>query len=303
MRPPAALNLRNSNVLIRAARRSLGPRGWFAGALVFLGLGAVWWWVPPPNQHLFGGYPQAQNWPNRLSVHVLANPGFTVAYSEWHGGPAWVAYRARRIAEHGGVGRLDHFSLDHRTLRRISSDDYRHSGFDRGHLAPNYAMAKMFGPAAQRASFRMSNITPQAPRLNQLLWQRLEEAETDLLAPADNDLWVLTGPIYAERPERLASAVSVPHAFFRVWVKQDAQGPRVLALRVPQTVCGDEDPADFLVSIDALEAEIGWDLMPALAPEQQAQLEATVRTDAWPLAQLATRKARFGERFARQPCP
>ena len=130
-------------MLVRAARRSLGPGGWFAAVLVTLGLGALWWWVPPPNQHLFGGYPQAQNWLNRVTAHVLANPGFTLAYSEWHGGPAWVAYRVARVEEPGGVGRLDHFSLDHRTLRRISSDDYRNSGYDRGHLAPNYAMAKL----------------------------------------------------------------------------------------------------------------------------------------------------------------
>ena len=290
-------------MLVRAARRSLGPGGWFAAVLVTLGLGALWWWVPPPNQHLFGGYPQAQNWLNRVTAHVLANPGFTLAYSEWHGGPAWVAYRVARVEEPGGVGRLDHFSLDHRTLRRISSDDYRNSGYDRGHLAPNYAMAKLFGDAAQRASFRMSNISPQAPRLNQLLWQRLEEAETDLLTPPGGELWVLTGPIYAESPARFGPAVSVPDAFFRIWVKQDARGPQVLALRIPQTVCGNENPADFLVSIDALEAEIGWDLMPELPLAQQQALESAINPSPWPVAQLAARRARFGKRFSRQPCP
>ena len=290
-------------MLVRAARRSFGPGGWFAAMLVTVGLGALWWWVPPPNQHLFGGYPQAQNWLNRVTAHVLANPGFTVGYSEWHGGPAWVAYRVRRVSEHGGVGRLEHFSLDHRTLRRITSDDYRNSGYDRGHLAPNYAMAKLFGAPAQRASFLMSNISPQAPRLNQLLWQRLEEAETDLLAPPGGDLWVLTGPIYGQSAARLGPAVTVPEAFFRVWVKQDARGPQVLALRIPQSVCGDENPADFLVSIDTLEAQIGWDLMPELPQLQQQALESVINPAPWPIAQLAARKARVGKRFARQPCP
>lgn len=289
-------------MLVRAARRSFGPGGWFAAILVFLGLGAVWWWAPPPNQHLFGGYPQAENWLNRLSVHVLANPGFTLGYSEWHGGPAWVAYRARRVGDPGGVGRLDHFGRDHRTLRRISSDDYRNSGYDRGHLAPNYAMAKLYGDAAQRASFLMSNVSPQSPRLNQLLWQRLEEAETDLLAPLRGDLWVLTGPIYGDSPRRIGAGVSVPEAYFRVWVKQDARGASVLALRIPQAVCGNESPAEYFISIDALEAEIGWDLMPDLPLEQQRVLESTVETSAWPIEALAARKARFGKRFARQPC-
>ena len=291
------------NILVRTARRCFGPGGWFAAILVFLGLGAIWWWVPPPNQHLFGGYPQAQNWVNRLSVHVLANPGFTLAYSEWHGGPAWVAYRVRRVTEPGGVGRLDHFSPDYRTLRRISSDDYRNSGYDHGHLAPNYAMAKLFGEGAQFASFRMSNISPQAPRLNQLLWQRLEEAETDLLAPSGGDLWVLTGPVYGKSPARMGAAVSVPEAFFRIWVKQDARGPTVLALRIPQTACGHESPAEFLVTIDALESEIGWNLMPDLPQLQQQALESAVNSAPWPIQQLAARKARFGKRFARQPCP
>lgn len=290
------------NPLMRAARRSLGPSGWLAALLVSLGLGPVWFFVPPANQHVFGGFPQAQNWLNRLSVHVLDNPGFAVGYSEWHAGPAWVGYRVRRIREHGGAGRLDYFSVDRRTLRRISTDDYRNSGFDRGHLAPNYAMAKLHGKPAQQASFELSNISPQVPRLNQLLWQRLEEAEVDLLAPAQGELWVLTGPIYGAKPQRFGPAISIPKAFFRVWVRLQGDQPQVLALRIPQTICGFEDPARFVVSIDALEAEIGWDLMPELDDALEARLEAQVDTATWPLAEMARRPARYSERFSRQGC-
>lgn len=290
------------NPLMRAARRSLGPSGWLAALLVSLGLGAVWFFVPPANQHVFAGFPQAQNWLNRLSVHVLDKPGFAVGYSEWHAGPAWVGYRVRRVREHGGTGRLDYFSVDQRTLRRISTDDYRNSGFDRGHLAPNYAMAKLHGKAAQHASFELSNISPQVPRLNQLLWQRLEEAEVDLLAPLKGELWVLTGPVYGAKPQRFGPAISIPKAFFRVWVRLQGDQPQVLALRIPQTICGFEDPSRFVVSIDALEAEIGWDLMPELEDALEARIEAQVDTATWPLAEMARRPARYSERFSRQGC-
>lgn len=271
-------------------------------ATVIAGLGvlAVLWLLPPSDEDLYAGFPKVQDWPARLSSHILKNPGFSVGYSERWAGPLWVAYRARRLDEHQGVGRLDHFLVDRRTLRRISSDDFRNSGYDRGHLAPNYAMARLYGADAQRASFSMSNISPQLPRLNQLLWQRLEEAELDLIAPEQGTLWVLMGPIYSAQPQYLNGAAAVPEAYWRIWLKEQAGGPQLLAFLIPQDVCGDEAPEQFLVTVDRIEAMSGLDLFSALDDQLEARLESEIRSQDWPLQRLEGRPARYAERFG--PC-
>jgi len=50
--------------------------------------------------------------------------------------------------------------------------DYSHTGYDRGHLAPNTIFD--YSKAVQKETFLMSNIAPQKPKLNRKLWAKIE---------------------------------------------------------------------------------------------------------------------------------
>ena len=54
--------------------------------------------------------------------------------------------------------------MDERTAARVSHDDYKPGTdrFDRGHMAPNHAIATRYGREAQLETFLMSNVCPQA---------------------------------------------------------------------------------------------------------------------------------------------
>jgi endonuclease G len=232
-------------------------------------------------------------------VRRLDNPGFAVGYSPARGTSLWVAYRAEPVAW-SGFHERPAFSPDTRVTRSPAPGSYRGSGYDRGHMAPNYLIANLYGAAAQKASFLLSNVAPQRPRLNQLLWQRLEEIEVDHLAVWHEALWVTLGPIYGRRPERLGGmdGVDVPEAYYRIWLDLDYGRPRVLALRVPQNVRGDERLNDFVVSVDAVEAETGLDFFPDLAKDVQARLEGEPGdADAWGLTGLACFPARYNDNW------
>ena len=157
------------------------------------------------------GVPRATDWKRPQTwTHVLRNHGFMLGYSELRGNPLWVTFALRPVAYAGaGHRRPGHFSADWRNLTRISPEDYAHSGYDRGHMAPNRAMNLLFGRPGQLDSFLMTNIVPQKPELNRKLWGRLEEAELDHFARLFDPVWVITGPLFDTQTERLKSAFRV----------------------------------------------------------------------------------------------
>lgn len=246
----------------------------------------------------YAGLPRASNMELRpwkpQWFHVIDPPGFVLGYSEWLKNPLWVAYRLdERISGKPGA-RPRHFTRDVRTLVRVDADDYRRSGYDRGHMAPNYAMSRFAGRSAQLASFRMSNIVPQRGPLNQKLWQRLEEIETDVYADQDEPLWVVMGPIFGPDPARLTSGVAIPRAFFRIWLRHDAQGSiQMLAFITPQDVTGYEPLDQYLVSVDAVEAATGLDFFHQLPQALEDRLEAGIKPRDWRFGRHAKRPPRY----------
>jgi endonuclease G len=55
---------------------------------------------------------------------------------------------------------------------RSYSKDYSHTGFDRGHNAPNAVFD--YNKSIQKETFLMSNVSPQKPNLNRRLWAKIE---------------------------------------------------------------------------------------------------------------------------------
>lgn len=241
-----------------------------------------------------GAWPDSVGAPRAdgASIRVLRNPGFVVGYDPRRGRAAWVAYRVQPVADYTSMPRPE-FAADPRLDVVDPNAVFQGPRFDRGHLAPNYAMAQLYGGGAQRASFYYSNIAPQTPRLNQLVWQRLEEIEIDHMAPRLDTLWVIVGPVYA-RP-----GSDLPTAYFRVWLDRTPDGRwRAMALRVPQQVRGDERLDRFLVSVDTVEQATGLNLFAELPPGTQGAIEAApADPDAWGFDEFACMPARYGDRW------
>lgn len=245
------------------------------------------------------GVPQAQAWQPITWTRVLRNEAFLVGWSDLRGNPLWVEYRLQPVpADAPFHRRPERFSRDWRALNSIGHDDYNGSGYDRGHLAPNYAISRLYGPTAQQQTFLMTNITPQRPRLNQKVWQRLEEVEIDVFARRYGELWVITGPVFDQDIVRLPTTfrVEVPDAFFKIFAAPSggADGqPKLLAFVVPQTVKGNEPLDRFVTSVDHVEELTGFDFFSAMEPVLQSRLEAAVDPAAWQLEEVARRPGRY----------
>lgn len=236
-------------------------------------------------------------WPAGAPVERLQNPGFAVGYSAAHRQPLWVAYRAESLKGRRLGKRPERFEPDPRVAAPVQEGDYRGSGYTRGHLAPNYLIGKLYGRAAQHATFLMTNVSPQRRRLNELSWQRLEEAEADIVAPAAVELWVTVGPVFGARASRLKPGIPVPDAFFRIWLDVREGVPQALAFIVPQDTCGSEPLSQYRVSVDEVERRTGLDFFAALPDEREALLERDRTSGGWRLERFERRAARYAENF------
>jgi endonuclease G len=227
------------------------------------------------DRYSYAGLPKTSNYP----VTVLTNTGYLVGYSESRKDPVWVCYRLFRPDSFQAPPRPQGFLTDYRTTARANSHDYTGSGYDRGHMAPNYAIAVCYGPKAQRETFLMSNILPQRPALNRQIWERLEQTEIKEYAPRYQQIWVIGGPIFKNR-NRLSGGEDIPDACFKIIVREDGQ-PSVLAFIMPQSVKGTESVQQYLTSIDEIEKETGLDFFSAMPSDLQQRFEAEAARAMW----------------------
>ena len=214
-------------------------------------------------------------------IHVLTNIGYLVGYCDERKDPIWVGYKLFKISNMQAPKRPEQFMVDSRTKARVASSDYNGSGFDRGHMAPNFGIAVCYGQQAQLQTFLMSNIIPQKSKLNRGIWNNLEQIEIRNYAQQLEEIWVLTGGIF-EGNEHLASGVDVPSSCYKIIVDEMEDGkPRILAVIIKQDVNGTESIASFLTSVDEIERWSGLDFLADLPDDEENRLEAGVAVRMW----------------------
>ncbi len=246
--------------------------------------------IARPRQ-VFMGIPQSQYWYQPFTwVRVFRNAHFMLGYSDLRGNPLWVSYQVKSVAKQAeSYQRPRNYSVDWRAINQVKQGDYTGSGYDRGHLAPNYAISRLYGKQAQLNTFLMSNIVPQKPNLNRRVWQRLEEMEIKYFTQLGDALWVLTGPVFTGRTERLPAAfnVEIPDAFYKIYALPCATDAlRVIAFLIPQQVTGNEVLTDYVTSVDRIEKLTGLDFFADLNDSIEERLEANIDIEPWRLRQV-----------------
>jgi endonuclease G, mitochondrial len=229
-----------------------------------------------------GGVPRPTGFAHG-AVTVLENEGFAVGYAEALRAPVWATYRARDLAEEPPRRpRPEGFQVDRRTRARVAPEAYTRSGYDRGHLAPNFVIARQYGERAQQQTFLMSNVVPQRPSLNSGAWRELEERLAVNYPARFREVAVVCGPIFGADPPRLPSGVAIPKAFFMIVLDTVEGRTRAVAVRIDHDVDGDGRRERWRpVSIDRLEDETGLDFFAAFDDAVEVQLESRAALSLW----------------------
>jgi len=131
----------------------------------------------------------------------LCYDAFAVLHAGRSNTPVLVAERLNRSVLQAAAGgkRTNRFFADARLpyAERAQLEDYKGSGFDRGHMA---SAGNMPGAQAMAQSFSLANMVPQAPVNNHRSWNGIEKATRKYVLRAQGDVYVITGPVFDDHP-------------------------------------------------------------------------------------------------------
>ena len=205
-------------------------------------------------------------------------PGFNVSFNNRHHEPNYVSWELTGEETKGRTPRFNTFAPDLNVLGCARLEDYRGSGYDRGHMAPAGDMK--WSQEAMEACFLLTNMCPQAKALNSGAWKTLEE-KCRQWAVRDSALIIVCGPILTDKlTGTIGDGVTVPDRFFKVILAPYANPPRAIGFIMPNgRVSGGMQQA--AVSVDEVEAATGYDFFSALPDDIENQVEAECNFPLW----------------------
>ncbi|MFZ9346151.1 MAG: DNA/RNA non-specific endonuclease [Burkholderiaceae bacterium] len=212
---------------------------------------------------------------------LLCRTGFALAHDETKKAPLWVAQRMTPERLVNRVSRRDRFAPDPELPKgkRAELDDYRNSGYDRGHMAP--AADMRWSAQAMEESFYLSNMAPQVgPGMNRGIWSDIESTIRKWVA-SRRELFIYTGPIYDTlTPSRIGpNQVAVPTHFYKVVF--DPVRVDTIAFVVPNAPQPNRRIEEFITSVRDIETRTGLNFLSNINPAVQRLIEEAVAAGLW----------------------
>ena len=153
----------------------------------------------------------------RPKLRELCYEAFAILHSGETKTPVYVAQRLnRRSIEDADEKRATKFFADARlpSAERAELEDYKRSGYSRGHMAP---AGDMPTPTAMAQSFSLANMVPQDIQHNGGAWAKIEQDTRRYVRRAKGDVFVITGPVFTQgSPSIGQNGVRVPTYLFKL---------------------------------------------------------------------------------------
>ncbi len=212
---------------------------------------------------------------------LIEYQGYVVAFDEESRIPEWVRYELT-AEETDGVNtrKGKSFRRDETAgVRQAADDDYRNSGWSRGHMAP--AADFKWSDEAMAETFYFTNCCPQNQSLNAGQWNTLEE-KVRMWAGKFGKVHVVTGPIVGENIYGTIgeNRVTVPDAFFKAVYSIGARGCQSVAF-VMYNRPKNENLQGCAMSVDSLETILDLDLFSEVPDPEENRMEAQYSLKDW----------------------
>lgn len=214
---------------------------------------------------------------------IINHVGYSVSFNDETKIPNWVAYELTASESDGEILRdgmrfcpdpeIGGFQAD--------NDDYRNSGWDKGHLAP--AADMKWSEQAMRESFYFSNICPQNHNLNAGVWKTLEDKSRDY-AVKYGSVYIVCGPLITsnEHGHIGDNRVVVPDGFYKVLlVRHDGVYDGIGFYF--KNAAGRKKLKAYAFPIDKIEEMTGMDFFHALPDDIENEVESRYNAEVWGL--------------------
>ena len=215
----------------------------------------------------------------KVGDQIVTHFAYTLNYVEKYEQASWVAYELTAAETIKKYERSDQFYVDPKvTTGSATGNDYKGSGYDRGHLAPAADMG--WSSKSMIESFYYSNMSPQDPGFNRGVWKRLEEQVRDW-AVEYGKLYVVTGPVLkGQLPTIGPSRVAIPNYYYKVLLAPSGNSYKGIGFVLANT-SSSLSLNNFAVSVDSVEQLTGIDFFHLLDDTNEQKIERTACTTCW----------------------
>ena len=210
---------------------------------------------------------------------IIKKKAYIVSYNPNTKIPNWVAWHLTDLHTDGPVGRSNAFFADYAVPSpRATIEDYKGSGWSRGHMCP--AGDNKWDSVAMAESFSLINVCPQNASLNSGLWNSIE-IDCRNWAKRFQDIYIVCGPVFYRQAHEVigANKVYVPEAFFKVVLCLNGT-PKGMGFVVKNTA-GTKKRDLYFNSIDQVERITGMDFFPSLPDDIEVEIESKLDLDQW----------------------
>ena len=217
--------------------------------------------------------------PGSLPCEEKVYDGFRVSFNADNHTPNWVAWELLGSETEGEAGRSNKFWQDEELEGCPTTDDYKRSGLDRGHMCP--AADQKWSQTAMEDCFVLANICPQDHALNAGAWKTLEEKERQW-ARRDSLIVIVAGPIYEKSDtQRIGEAgVRVPSAFFKVLLAPALDKPRAIGFVYPN-MTAPGNMQNYSMTVDEAAQITGYDFFYNLPDDIENEVESKASFKEW----------------------
>ncbi|KMW58149.1 DNA/RNA endonuclease G [Candidatus Rhodobacter oscarellae] len=217
---------------------------------------------------------------------LLFNREYVIGYSYLFRQPRWSLQLINPANQVANVDREDTFRADLRIPDQFQSelDDYKGSGFDRGHLVPSADHRST--ELKNSETFLLSNMAPQAPKFNRQIWRILEGHVRDL-SEKYVEVYAMSGPYFkvGEQIKVIGKTgegqVVVPHGFFKSILAESVKGKMDLWSFMLPNEGSDKPLKDFLVSTREVEMWTGLPLWERLRDPSFERKKTSQKRTTW----------------------
>lgn len=219
------------------------------------------------SEHTVLGLPDSST-VGALDRWLLVKPQFVASYDTVRKTPRWVSWRLD-VSWFGAATRASSFRRDAQlptSAGQARDEDFRNSGFERGHLCPSADRTRT--DPDNDATFVFTNVVPQTRASNGGTWASLED-EARELSRLGKTVHLIAGPVFGATSQFIGAGVPVPTATFKIAVVVDGAGAapsvtpstRVIAVLVPNTASVSGSWRAYRVSVRSLEQATGLDFL------------------------------------------